>query len=64
MARGGAKTGAKSGGKRVSRSIRAGLTFPLGRVHSKLKKTLGKGRRLTWGAAAYTTAVMEYLSGT
>uniref|UniRef100_A0A914UI17 Macro domain-containing protein n=1 Tax=Plectus sambesii TaxID=2011161 RepID=A0A914UI17_9BILA len=64
MARTGAKTGPNraGGSKRMSSSARAGLTFPLGRVRTKLKKTLGKGRRLTWGAAAYTTAVMEYLS--
>ena len=51
----------KGGGKKVSRSSRAGLQFSVGRIHRYLKK----GRyasRVGGGAAVYLTAVMEYLS--
>eukprot|EP01064_Diplonema_japonicum_P034464 TRINITY_DN714_c1_g1_i1.p2 TRINITY_DN714_c1_g1~~TRINITY_DN714_c1_g1_i1.p2 ORF type:complete len:180 (+),score=94.13 TRINITY_DN714_c1_g1_i1:58-540(+) len=53
------KRGSKKGGKHVSRSSKAGLTFPVGRVGSSLKK--GRfARRVSAPAAVFLTAVMEY----
>lgn len=44
----------------ISRSIRAGLSFPVGRVHRLLKR--GQyAERIGPGAAVYLAAVMEYL---
>lgn len=44
-----------------TRSSRAGLTFPVGRVHRILRK--GKyAPRVGCGSAVYLTAVLEYLS--
>jgi histone H2A len=51
----------KSGGKSVTRSARAGLQFPVGRV----SRFLRKGRyaaRVGGGAPVYLAAVLEYLS--
>jgi histone H2A len=51
----------KSGAKSVSRSARAGLQFPVGRV----ARFLRKGRyaaRVGGGAPVYLAAVLEYLS--
>ena len=53
--------GKKSSGKSQSRSSRAGLQFPVGRVARYLRK----GRyaaRVGGGAPVYLAAVMEYLS--
>ena len=53
--------GKKSSSKTVSRSARAGLQFPVGRVARYLRK----GRyaaRIGGGAPVYLAAVMEYLS--
>ena len=47
--------------KAVSRSERAGLTFPVGRIHRYLKK----GRyapRIGAGAPVYLAAVLEYVT--
>lgn len=52
--------GKKAGGKSVSRSAKAGLQFPVGRVSRYLKK----GRyaaRTGGGAPVYLAAVLEYL---
>ncbi|EKX39068.1 hypothetical protein GUITHDRAFT_47177, partial [Guillardia theta CCMP2712] len=49
------------GGKAVSRSKKAGLQFPVGRVHRYLKS--GKyAERIGAGAPVYLAAVLEYLS--
>ena len=50
---------AKAGGK--SRSSRAGLQFPVGRVHRHLKNG-NYGSRIGAGAPVYLAAVMEYLT--
>ena len=53
--------GGKGRSKGNSRSARAGLQFPVGRVHSQLRK----GRyaaRIGAGAPVYLAAVMEYLA--
>ncbi|XP_013878282.1 histone H2A [Austrofundulus limnaeus] len=44
----------------ISRSVRAGVTFPVGRIHRLLKR--GQyAKRIGPGAAVYLAAVMEYL---
>ena len=53
--------GKKAGSKSVSRSSRAGLQFPVGRVNSLLKK--GRyAKRTGSGAPVYMAAVLEYLT--
>jgi histone H2A len=48
-------------GKAPSRSFRAGLTFPVGRLHRMLKEGTGQGYRVGSGSPVYTAAVLEYL---
>ncbi|KAG1673545.1 hypothetical protein FOA52_003845 [Chlamydomonas sp. UWO 241] len=64
MAKGGsagAGAGRKGGKKAVSRSAKAGLQFPVGRIARYLKK--GKyAERVGAGAPVYLAAVMEYLA--
>ena len=51
----------KKGGKSTSRSAKAGLQFPVGRVARYLK--LGRyAARVGGGAPVYLAAVMEYLA--
>ena len=57
MARGKGKASAKS----KSRSSRAGLQFPVGRIHRHLKAA-GVGSRIGAGAPVYLAAVLEYLA--
>jgi histone H2A len=45
-----------------SRSSRAGLQFPVGRIHRYLKGRTAKGQRVGATAAVYTAAIMEYLT--
>ena len=52
--------GAKSKSKSKSRSSRAGLQFPVGRIHRHLKKG-SYGKRVGAGAPVYLAAVLEYL---
>jgi histone H2A len=57
----GAGRGKSSGKKAVSRSSKAGLQFPVGRIARYLKK--GKyAERVGAGAPVYLAAVMEYLA--
>lgn len=44
----------------VSRSLRAGITFPVGRIHRLLKKG-NYAERIGNGSAVYLSAVLEYL---
>ena len=53
--------GGKLGGKRKTRSSRAGLQFPVGRVARLLKKGL-YAERVGVGAPVYLAAVLEYLT--
>ena len=55
--------GRKSVTKKVqkTRSVRAGLQFPVGRVHRLLKRG-NYANRVGAGAAVYTTAVLEYMT--
>ncbi len=51
----------KSKGSKSSRSARAGLTFPIGRLHRQLRQ--GRySRRVGVGAPVYLAAVLEYLT--
>ncbi|RMX48440.1 hypothetical protein pdam_00020458 [Pocillopora damicornis] len=51
----------KSRSKAKSRSSRAGLQFPVGRVHRLLRKG-NYSERIGAGAPVYMAAVLEYLS--
>ncbi|KAJ9065115.1 hypothetical protein DSO57_1023215 [Entomophthora muscae] len=46
---------------RTSRSFRAGLQFPVVRIHRHLKRD-NYAKRIGFGAAIYLAAVLEYLS--
>ncbi|XP_057474329.1 probable histone H2A variant 3 [Actinidia eriantha] len=46
----------------VSRSSRAGLQFPVGRVHRILKERVSANGRVGATAAVYTAAILEYLT--
>jgi histone H3/H4 len=51
----------KSKGKAKSRSSRAGLQFPVGRLHRHLRKG-NYAERVGAGAPVYLAAVLEYLA--
>merc|ERR1711976_1122170 len=53
--------GGKTKGKAKSRSSRAGLQFPVGRIHRLLRKG-NYAERVGAGAPVYLAAVMEYLA--
>jgi len=53
--------GGKLGGKRKTRSSRAGLQFPVGRITRLLKKG-NYSERVGVGAPVYLAAVLEYLT--
>jgi len=53
--------GGKVKGKVKSRSSRAGLQFPVGRIHRLLRKG-NYSERVGAGALVYLAAVMEYLA--
>ncbi|MEQ2201378.1 hypothetical protein XENOCAPTIV_011506 [Xenoophorus captivus] len=55
------KTGGKARAKAKSRSSRAGLQFPVGRVHRLLRKG-NYAERVGAGAPVYLAAVLEYLT--
>jgi len=63
----GGKAGGKSGktgaddSKATSRSAKAGLQFPVGRIHRLLKKG-NYAQRVGAGAPVYLAAVLEYLA--
>ena len=48
--------------KAVSRSIRAGLQFPIGRIHRLLKTHVINHSRVSATAAVFTAAILEYLT--
>jgi len=45
-----------------SRSTRAGLQFPVGRIHRLLKQRLNTQNRVGGTAAVYCAAILEYLT--
>ena len=53
--------GGKAKGKAKSRSSRAGLQFPVGRIHRLLRKG-NYAERVGAGAPVYLAAVLEYLA--
>ncbi|XP_059375736.1 histone H2AX-like [Carassius carassius] len=55
------KTGGKARAKAKTRSSRAGLQFPVGRVHRLLRKG-NYAERVGAGAPVYLAAVLEYLT--
>merc|ERR1712141_106256 len=60
MAKGkGAKKGGK-GGKSMTRSARAGVQFPVGRI-ARYMRAGGYAKRIGAGAPVYVAAVLEYL---
>lgn len=62
---GGKGMGSKTAGGRhapQSRSSRAGLQFPVGRVTRFLRKSMVSSTRISPGAAVYTAAILEYLT--
>eukprot|EP00762_Andalucia_godoyi_P001644 ANDGO_07080.mRNA.1 Histone H2A.V len=48
--------------KPVSRSVRAGLQFPVGRIHRFLKDRVTGQSRCGGAAAVYMAAILEYLA--
>ncbi|CDW56048.1 Histone H2A [Trichuris trichiura] len=56
------KGSGKSRTKTVSRSSRAGLQFPVGRIHRFLKDRTTSHGRVGATAAVYTAAILEYLT--
>ncbi|KAJ8483762.1 hypothetical protein OPV22_016247 [Ensete ventricosum] len=48
--------------KLVSRSSRAGLQFPAGRIHRQLKSRISANGRVGATAAVYSAAILEYLT--
>ena len=60
----GGKSGGKAGdasSKTQSRSAKAGLQFPVGRIHRLLRKG-NYAQRVGAGAPVYLAAVLEYLT--
>ena len=56
----GGKRGVPKGSKMVSRSSKAGLTFPVGRIARYLRQG-GYAKRVGAGAPVYLAAVLEYI---
>eukprot|EP00741_Cyanophora_paradoxa_P018974 tig00021108_g18317.t1 len=55
------KSDKKQAKKPVSRSQRAGLQFPVGRIHRLLKSRVSAHGRVGATAAVYSAAILEYL---
>ncbi|XP_035230522.1 histone H2A.v-like isoform X3 [Stegodyphus dumicola] len=56
------KDSGKSKAKAISRSARAGLQFPVGRIHRHLKHRTTSHGRVGATAAVYSAAILEYLT--
>ena len=53
----------KARARKVSRSTRAGIIFPVARIHRLIKSGPNAATRVTQGASVYASAVIEYLVG-
>ncbi|CAF1080584.1 unnamed protein product [Rotaria sordida] len=51
----------KSKKARLSRATRAGIIFPVSRIHRQLRSLPSAPKRITQGASVYLSAVIEYL---
>lgn len=60
--KGGKVAAGKSKKHPTSRSIRAGLQFPVGRIHRFLKTRVLANHRVGATAAVYASAILEYLT--
>merc|ERR1711971_1551590 len=60
MPKGKAKGKGGKGGKSMTRSARAGVQFPVGRIARYMRKG-GYAKRIGAGAPVYVAAVLEYL---
>jgi len=58
----GAEGGKGKKSKSVSRSSRAGLQFPVGRIHRHLKSKVPAHGRVGATSAVYAAAILEYLT--
>ena len=60
----GGKGKVKDGSKKApqTRSSKAGLQFPVGRIHRFMKKSATSKGRVASTAAVYTSAILEYLT--
>merc|ERR1711912_109551 len=52
----------KAAKKAISRSAKAGLQFPVGRIHRFLKQRVHQNGRVGATAAVYSSAILEYLT--
>ena len=55
-------TGKRVKAKKISRSVRAGLQFPVGRVHRHLKERTSGRSYIGATAAVYCSGILEYLA--
>jgi len=62
MAGGKAGKDSRPKAKSMTRSTRAGLQFPVGRIHRYLKSTSSRNGRVGATAAVYSAAILEYLT--
>mmetsp|Transcript_29032 Transcript_29032/g.35591 ORF Transcript_29032/g.35591 Transcript_29032/m.35591 type:complete len:134 (-) Transcript_29032:4-405(-) len=60
--KGGKFVGGKNKKSAQSRSARAGLQFPVGRIHRFLKSRVNSNSRVGATSAVYTAAILEYLT--
>jgi histone H2A len=60
--KGGGKGKAGDKKKPISRSVKAGLQFPVGRIHRFLKQRATAGGRVGATSAVYSAAILEYLT--
>nr|CAG4719312.1 unnamed protein product [Naegleria fowleri] len=51
----------KDKAKPISRSSKAGLQFPVGRIHRHLKQRVHSGSRVSGTSSVYVAAILEYL---
>merc|ERR1711916_247749 len=59
---GGKKESGREKSKPQSRSAKAGLQFPVGRIHRFLKQRVTSNSRIGATAAVYAAAILEYLT--